>query len=456
MKKKLLLIALPALMALSGCANIQQDQPRVEQEQPAPAVEAVEFEEDTVAHEEIFGEAVEAKQPTIRKMSELDDEPAYKIGYQLHYDSVADKLSIRFIAAIKTTYTSKVWSRGISTVAGVETKAFGNKRTDGTTPLASSVYYTSLSNGGSDVMRAGEGDYSSYTSFIVYSITNIPYASNKDSYIGVSLLLDDVQTDFYAVKIETNNEHTVSTDIFTLSSEKEGYFLKGTFAGSANPYVPADTEKVGTNRARFTLNLAADDSFVIINRGNDGSKFQYWNSSCIDYDDNDDILTDFQNNSGEIKAKNPAKYALFLNNDNPTAKLYRHKYAQTTGFYVRGAAAGDGWSTPKASYQFFSCPNEDGNQGELLNVHLDAGDFKIATEDWNKEWGYYHYKNGGYSYPNEGNEYYSIVCGGAASNFDHEDGEGKNHGVVNIKCKVAGNYNIFVTAGNFVSFELAA
>lgn len=446
MKKKLLLIALPALMVLSGCGNVQKEQPKVEPEQPV-----VEFEEDTVAHEEIFGEAVEAKQPAIRKMGELDDEPAYKIGYQLHYDEGTDKLSIRFIAAIKTTYTSKVWSRGISTVAGVETKAFGNTKSD-TTPLASTVYYTSLSNGGSDIMRAGQGDYAAYSSFIVYSMTGIPYTANKDSYVGVSLLMDEVQTDFYAVKIETNAGHTASTDTFKLSSDKQNYFLKGTIGGNADTYVVSDGSKVGDNRARFTLNLSASDSFVIINRGASGSKFQYWSSACLTYDGNSDVLTDFQNNAGEIQAKNAGKYALFLNNSE-TARLYRHKYAQTTGYYLRGFAASNGednWDCHD-TYQFYSCPTEDGNIGELLNVPLAVGDFKIADSNWNNEWGFWGCKQNG-TINWLGDRSPRVVVGGASSNF----GEGGSDGTKNIRCNVAGNYNIYITSDNYVSFELAS
>ena len=451
MKKKLLLIALPALMVLSGCGNVQKEQPKVESEQPA-----IQFEEDTVAHEEIFGEAVEAKQPAIRKMGELDDEPAYKIGYQLHYDEGTDKLSIRFIAAIKTTYTSKVWSRGISTVAGVETKAFGNTRSDAT-PLASTVYYTSLSNGGSDIMRAGQGDYAAYSSFIVYSMTGIPYTANKDSYVGVSLLMDEVQTDFYAVKIETNAGHTASTDTFTLSSDKQNYFLKGTIGGNADTYVVSDGSKVGDNRARFTLNLSASDSFVIINRGASGSKFQYWSSACLTYDGNSDVLTDFQNNAGEIQTKNAGKYALFLNNSE-TARLYRHKYTQTADYYVVGPAGpnigDDGWTFPAESspYRFFVCPSEDNNRGELLNIHLNEGNFKVASTDWSgDEWAYWGFKHKGWGgYDQHGDS--STVTGGGASNFS---GNGEGRGA-NIHCDHAGYYNLYLTNDDWLSIEVVS
>ena len=49
MKKRLLLLALPAFMALSGCSGISV----------SPKANDL-MVEDTLAHEEIFGEAVEA------------------------------------------------------------------------------------------------------------------------------------------------------------------------------------------------------------------------------------------------------------------------------------------------------------------------------------------------------------------------------------------------------------
>ena len=381
MKKKLLLIALPALMALSGCANIQKEQPKVE-EQPA-----IELEEDTVAHEEIFGEAVEAKQPAIKKMDVVDTQSAYKVGYQIHFDDKGttsgdgyeddDTISIRFIAAINDEYSSMVWSRGVATKNGVETKAFGDKRSDGTTPLASTVVYSSLCNGaGNDVMEANQGAYVGYTGFIVYSIRNIPYKANKDSYIGVSLLMDAVQTDFYAIKIGTNAGHTASANTFKVANGKSGFLLAGTIAGSAKT-IDADAKTKeqwdGQNAASFTLDLEADDNFVVIQKESD--HFKLWDASCLG-----DEGYGFAKTNGLITVSTETRYVVYLNKENG---VFHEQYRlEKTPYYVRGTAAG-GWDvTEESSYRFFT---DSDNKGILLEVLLTGGEgkaFKIGGLSW--------------------------------------------------------------------------
>lgn len=152
-----------------------------------------------------------------------------------------------------------------------------------------------------------------------------------------------------------------------------------------------------------------------------------------------------------IKILDESKYVFYLNKSN---LIYNTKYDEPIGYYVRGEAA-QGWADEDcvAAYQFITDPN---NKAVIYGVSLTVGDFKIANLDWSREWGYYSAKNdeGNYIYPNEGNEYYSIVIGGAKDNFEPQDGY--NHGVCNIHCKVAGTYNIYLTNNWYVSFELAA
>lgn len=420
MKKKLLLIALPALMVLSGCANIQKEQPKVE-EQPA-----VEFEEDTTACEEIFGEAVEAKQPAIRKMDVVDTQDDYKIGYQIHFDDKEDEnaandvISIRFIAAINATYSSMVWSRGISAEDGDVAKAFGNKRSDGTTPLASSVVYSSLSNGGEDIMRAEQGDYAAYTGFIVYSIRNIPYEDNKDYYIGVSLLMDAVQTDFYAVKIETNGAHSSSTDAFKLSNTKDAY-LRGTINGSEQ-FVGEKADIKGLNKAAFETDFVEDDSFYIIEKSS--TAFKFWNSSSLTYDGNTKITSCFENNSGEIKLKDgkAGNYRLFLNGE---GRLYTEEgapYNVHNSFYIKGDM--NSW-TATDSWRLY---NDRDNRAVSHKISLEYNqEFKV-WEDSGGE-GYW------YGWPGQK----------VSETADWFVAKSNNTGD-NIVCKHAGDYILFVNS----------
>ena len=68
MKKKLLLIALPALMALAGCSNFQNKPVQKETELLDNFML-----EDTTAHEELFG-AVDSNL-NIKKIGVPDDDP---------------------------------------------------------------------------------------------------------------------------------------------------------------------------------------------------------------------------------------------------------------------------------------------------------------------------------------------------------------------------------------------
>ena len=113
MKKRLLLIALPVFMALTGC-------------KPSPIrdKEYKYLQEDTLAHEEIFGEAVEASELGARiarpyKLATLTSD-FVKIGYQIKFDDKGnadasdDVISIRFVAAIKDAGVTAYWHRCLS------------------------------------------------------------------------------------------------------------------------------------------------------------------------------------------------------------------------------------------------------------------------------------------------------------------------------------------------------
>ena len=435
MKKKLLLIALPALMVLSGCANVQKDQPKVE-EQPV-----VEFEEDTVAHEEIFGEAVEIKQPAIRKMGELDDKTAYKVGYQIHFDDKSDGdasndvISIRFIAAINASYSTMVWKRAFTEVSGNQKLTYSENSSDaehGYPSLRSTVVYHSLSNGGEDVMVAEEGDYSAYTGFIVYSLTNIPYEDYKNSYFGVSLTLtpaegDAVHTDFYAVKVEKNAGGTASKNTIVLPYEKNGYYLYGTFGG-VEGFVDADASKRGgnANQASFTTNYSAGDNFVAIQKTS--SVFQIWDGSRV-ADGDDDF-----DQSGENAAINTAaEYVIYLNN---SGYFYHRRCGVGVNWYVRGHAAGNpSWSDLEESspYRFMS---DKDNEGVLLGVTLSTGIFKVTHRT---------------DYTDEKN-WSSVASGGANDGTHIKMGEGGS----NIECCVAGTYNIYLNNSWQLYFEFVA
>lgn len=439
MNKKLLLLALPALMVLSGCGRINNN--------VTPRNDFDFLQEDTLAHEEIFGgEAL--KGPAIRKMSDVGTDTDYKVGYQIHFDDKGDEdvnndvISIRFIAAIKADYTVKRWTRGVTNYWGNELKALSDHRHDDVNDVDvyfdSHVLYTHLANGaGNDEMTAGDGDFADYTGFLIYSLLNIPYEANKNAYIGVTLALDELKTDFYAVKIEKNALGTASAHSFKFASNKEGFFLS---KGVAVVDADETTRDSVNNSATFTADFAANDTFVVVQKT--ASMFKVWSGDCLT-DEDENLVKD----NGLAKVVTAAKYVIKLNKTN---NIYHTKYSEPTSYYVRGTA-GDGWGNGEgdigidAAYRFVTDPD---NIAVLLGVSLTVGDFKIADQSWMYSRGFKQARNGEDFWKPNGET--GIVIGGAASNF--EEGESDD----NIHCKVAGTYNIYLTNNWYVSFELAA
>lgn len=443
MKKKLLIIALPALMALSACGG--QSAKPVEQEKQTLENVA----ETTVAQEEVFGDAQVA--PPIRKMGVVDTQASYKVGYQIHFDegeegTADDKISIRFIAAINAEYSTMVWSRGLAGPSGQESLTFSDHSSAAGYPqLKSNVVYTSLSSGGTDEMVAGEGAYTGFTGFIVYSITNIPYESYKEYYLGVSLLLtpvagDAVQTDFYAIKIKKNPAGTASDYRFTIPSNKSGFLFAGEFRGNLGIVEEDSPKRNDSDVATFTTDLNHDDNFVMVQKTS--SIFKVWSGSCLQSPDEN-----IYNDGGIITSNDETKYVFYLNGSN---QIFRTRYGVETGYYIRGTA-GAGWGNAEGDigigdeYRFVTDPD---NKAILLGVELSVGDFKISDQNWSHYWGYKACKDGGSEWqPHDGA---TNIIGGAAGNFEEAANDG------NIHCKVAGTYDIYLTNNWYVSIESLA
>ena len=135
MKKKFLLGMIPALLALSSCGFAKAEaEPRVK-----------EYLEDTLAHEEIFGEVEE--QPVIREPRRAVDPgyPAPAVGLQYDTTSNPGYTHLRFTAAIRIedgemAYTNAVWHRTMFKPDGTV------KKEEVSFPSAKA--YTSLNDGG--------------------------------------------------------------------------------------------------------------------------------------------------------------------------------------------------------------------------------------------------------------------------------------------------------------------
>ena len=246
MKKKLLLLALPALMALSGCSG-------------APVSPKVNLmAEDNLAHEEIFGAAVEAGELGLKKAAPYKlatlEADFVKIGYQIAYKTADDTLSIRFVAAVKDAGVTAFWHRGIAQPNGYEGAEVttGNWKfkfeeyTTDTTGKESTKLYSSLTDGTNTITAGPTGTtgWTEYAGFAIYTVTGIPYTTYKDSYFAAYVNLADasspsnkIKSQALAVKIE--REGTTSKNRFFFDPNTTGHFLEGTindalYDGGAN------------------------------------------------------------------------------------------------------------------------------------------------------------------------------------------------------------------------------
>ena len=232
MKKKLLLIALPALMVLSGCANVQKDQPKVE-EQPT-----FEFAEDTAAHEDLFGGF---KSLNIRKIGVPDKDPGNtnipRIGVQFsgvyegdvrngagEITGKADCIAVRFVAAIKGDLSTQtvLWTRGVSKEDSSQTKSMSSTGNN-SAPLTSTDVYTSLKEG-DDTVAVPSG----YDNYVVYSMYDIPVAYANyyiAAYVTVTPKAGGDSHKSSAVVTEIDGGHYFAVDM-DADLVRNGYFLE--------------------------------------------------------------------------------------------------------------------------------------------------------------------------------------------------------------------------------------
>lgn len=232
MKKKLLFVALPTFMALSGCsnANLQKAEKIINNDEFAIC-------EDTTAHEELFG----AADLGIRKIGVPDTDPGStsvpRVGVQfsgIYKDDVldgegnptgekADYYAVRFVAAIKGDLSTQtvLWTRGVSQVDSTQVKGMSSVGR-GDVPLNSTAVYTSLNDNG-----VATGVPSGYDNFVVYTMYDIP-VSEANSYIAAYVTITPKaggsSVSSFAVVTEIDGGH-----YFNVQMEEDlprnGYFL---------------------------------------------------------------------------------------------------------------------------------------------------------------------------------------------------------------------------------------
>ena len=301
MKKKFLLLTLPALMVLSGCSSVSLKQK-----------ENIML-EDTVAHEEIFGEAEES--PMIKIMNPrraIEDLEKPHIGFQKmsYHDDVEDKdyYAVRFVAAVASDSVTATWTRGFSKANSDQTRhplsAAG---------IVATKSYTTLNNNGEPASVPSDFG-AQYNYLLVYSMYKIP-TELANAYICAYLTVDDgvntpVKSDVVAARVAGGNAFSFA------ANKSTGYFMQGRINGS-NQIVDMndDWEKTGNpddNHAEKQLALEANDEFGYFYY-EAGVKFQYFGCSNFNketYYVEQSPTTDY------IKVRAKGTYRLFVNSDN--------------------------------------------------------------------------------------------------------------------------------------------
>ena len=418
MKRKYLLTVLPALLVLSSC-------------QAAPKANVLKeetFIEDTLAHDEIFG-----NQNFGRKIApfKLGDDPVVhpdsdaSIGVQTLVDdkgTVAtsdDTISIRFVAPVAFTNenmgpTNALWTRTVSSPDG---QTF--PKDTGTFPSAQA--YTKLQNGGGaySIDQFNTDNSTSYTHFVVYTLQGIPLETYANYYVSAYLTLSGeggVNQTTKAVVV------TVDPSLFKAAyNPTDGYyFLEGTLNGTPG-VLPATSVRTGENKANFNnVDLLAGDAFVIKEFYN--TKLYVHNfASAATYSGNDKIASCLEADaSGNMKVKESkgGSYDFFFNGDSHLYTAPNAPYGVHNGFYIKGTM--NEWAQ-NAAYEMYSVRDNLAVSG---TIHLNVDDeFKVWKEDGNV-W---------YGWPTD------KAVSSDPSLFESNGGNGGN-----VKCLVAGDYKIFL------------
>ena len=340
MKRKIVLLALPVLMTLSSCAGVGLKNK-----------DAL-FVEDTLAHEELFGN-VEFLQPNVRKIDYVsDNSPIIGIQYS---DESEGKINIRFVAAIKVeseealAHTTAVWTRTMydGTGALVARK--------GTEEFAATKAYTRINGGGDDLSIGSIGD-GSYSYFVVYTMMNIPVTGANDAsdyYLNAYLTIDDEENpafDKVSKVVSTTIDGSKKTAFDCSHIDYDGYFISGTCGDIMADAVPEDGNVASWSKAADTWqNLDSSDSFVIVKSS--ASSFKMIGSSVLAGKSS----YYFSNATGNIGVNFDGGYKLYLQTE---SLLYSEGHDVTRPVYIKLDGSAAAWSTSNqiVIYAFKSSP----------------------------------------------------------------------------------------------------
>lgn len=288
MKKTLLIAILPALLLSTGC-SVQ------------PSKNALrDIKEDTLAHENVFGEIKLKPSKLGEPGSDWKLEP--KVGVQ-HASYVVEETTyyaVRYVAAISGLEegVTASWTRAVSGKdASILKTQQGNH--------LSTVEYDTLNNGGTPINAVDEGD--GYNKYIVYTIYDIP-ANQKDSFVMAYLTLSKSEEEVTSKAVATRLGGTYA---FTFDVSTRGYFLGGEIQGN-DVYLP-NAEIDEHSYAIFeNMDLDRDDYFGVFSYT--GEEFKYYGFSSF-YTSS---TTHFMNDNEIAKPKYRGEYLIKVSKDEET------------------------------------------------------------------------------------------------------------------------------------------
>ena len=357
MFRKIFLAVLPAIMVLSSCGA-------------APKADKDVFIEDTLAHEEIFGEPVQLqKENTARKPEGIDEYIATgrpSLGIQTA--TYQDKFSIRFVAAINIpandlNSTVPVWTRTIYNANGSVKKSSQN--------LEANKVYTSLKNGDNTItiQQFNSENGTSYDYFAVYTILKIDLASSGDCFVNAYVTVGSQQSKVLATKVDQSQRLTFEPT--------QHYFLRGTIGG-VEADLDQDAENAGEDsrdHASFTTTFKANDEFILVANASD--YFIVYSSlySHILEGSNPSGQKGylFSDDNGKVKVNYEGEYVLYLNNQD---QFYYNANNIVRPVYIKLADSASAWST---SNQLVIYAFKGENSNRWFNTTNVGG--KIVTSD---------------------------------------------------------------------------
>ena len=293
--KKIILIVLPALLAISSCSGAKVKS----NDQYAGVIE------DTLMHDEIFGELpnLNNHRYTLSPRNALPGgTDLYKpvIGFQRKPNNDGT-YSVRFVAAMQSGTDSAFWMRSVHNLSGSTVGGKAKKRFDVET------VYTALNNNGNPSYASeqeAEDGTTPYDCYAVYCLLNVP-ASAADYYLTAYLTVNN------------SVSYTVS-DVGSInvadSSKRMKFSLTAgdRYIAKVNDVVKESDPHDGNHLVLNSLVLDQYDTLqaYYIDTGN----LTY---TRYGYSDLGRSNPDFvEGANGEIVAKYPSTQNVFLNNDN--------------------------------------------------------------------------------------------------------------------------------------------